>query len=98
VPSISSRYISVGKINYVVASGESVGILKMRPTTTVSGEETMSYIVKAGDTFESLAAKYLGNGRKWWILADMNSHIFWPLSLSPGDRIVIPSRVQALLS
>lgn len=95
---VSSRYITVGKINYVISSGESVGLLRMRPTTTVSLDETQSYVVKAGDTFESLAAKYLGNGRKWWVLADANPHIFWPLSLRAGDRIVIPSKAQALLS
>lgn len=95
---VSSRYTSVRKRNYTVASGESVGLLEMRPTTVVPDGETEAYIVKAGETFETLAAKIFGNARKWWILADMNTHIFWPLDLKAGDRILMPSKVQAQLS
>lgn len=95
---VSSRYTSVDKINYTVASGETVGLIRMRPTTITATGEVEAYTVKAGETFETLAAKYFGNGRKWWVLADLNPHIFWPLSLQAGDQILLPSKIQAMLS
>jgi len=95
---VGSRYISVGTKSYTVSSGITVGLMKMRPTTVVPDGETEAYTVKAGETFETLAYKLFGNARRWWILADMNPHIFWPLDLKAGDQILLPSRVQAQLS
>ena len=69
----------------------------MSSTTATPDTDVMPYVTKAGDTFESLAYKFLGSGTKWYILADMNPHIFFPMDLSPGDRINVTSKVRAYL-
>jgi nucleoid-associated protein YgaU len=95
---VGSKYARVPKANTVSASGELVGLYEMCQTTVQPVNSVETYVVGAGDTFESLAHKHLGSGAKWYILADMNPHIFFPLDLVAGDRIVIPSRNQAFLS
>jgi nucleoid-associated protein YgaU len=51
---------------------------------------SISYVVKAGDTFESLAYKFYDDADRWYVLADANPDVFWPLDLIPGRRISIP--------
>jgi len=95
---VGSKYTRVPIVTTVSASGEVVGLFEMSPTTVRPVNSVESYVVRAGDTFESLAYKYLGSGTKWYVLADMNPHIFFPLDLVAGDRIILPSRNQAFLS
>lgn len=94
---VGSRYTRVPRGNTLTASGESVGLFEVRPTTVAAENPTETYRVRAGDTLESIAAKFLGSGNKWYLLADLNPGIFWPLDLVSGDRIIIPSRIEASL-
>jgi len=95
---VGSKFARVKVSNTVSFDGSNVGLFELSSTTVKPQNAVETYSVKAGDTFESIAAKYLGSGTKWYILADMNPHIFWPLDLKAGDRIVIPSKAQAFLS
>lgn len=56
---------------------------------------TTRYVVKAEDTFETIAEREYSNGNKWYILARANPDIFWPLDLRPGLTIWIPPRAYA---
>lgn len=49
-----------------------------------------SYMVTEGDTLEALAAKYLGNQRRFWEIADLNPQIQFPWDISVGDVIRLP--------
>lgn len=47
------------------------------------------HTVAVGDTFESLAARFLGSSALWWRIADLNPLVF-PLSLVPGTVVALP--------
>ena len=47
------------------------------------------YVSKENDRLDHLAAKLLGDGRDWWVLA-ATSGIGWGLQIPPGTRIVVP--------
>lgn len=67
--------------------------------TTIGGEAGFRlYTAKAGDTFESLASREYSDARKWYVIADANPDIFFPLELTPGMQVVIPSKTFAVLT
>lgn len=49
-----------------------------------------TYRVKAGDTLESIAAKYLGNQRRFWEIADLNPQVQFPWDIRVGEVIRLP--------
>jgi nucleoid-associated protein YgaU len=71
---------------------------ELRSTTMYPPSNSVTYTTKAGDTFESLAYRLYGSSAKWYILADANPHIFYPLDLGSGQRIILPPRSYAELA
>jgi hypothetical protein len=60
---------------------------------------TKTISTKEGERLDSLAGKYLGDARLWWILA-VCSNIGWALQIPPGTEINIPTslaRIKAML-
>lgn len=62
---------------------------------------TIEVVLRAGDTLEGLAARYLGDARRWRHIAILNAledpyitDLGFPNTLGPGDRILIPSTAQ----
>ena len=49
------------------------------------------YRVGIGDRFDTIAARFLGDPLKWWMIADYNPQIFYPEELQPGSILRIPS-------
>lgn len=49
-----------------------------------------TYVVRAGDTLESIATRALGNPRRYWELADINPQIKFPLDISVGTVLRLP--------
>jgi nucleoid-associated protein YgaU len=49
-----------------------------------------TYRVTAGDTLESIAARYLGNQKRYWEIADLNPQVQFPWDISVGDVIRLP--------
>lgn len=43
-----------------------------------------------GDTITNIAARLLGDDRRWWEIADINPQIKYPEDLVSGDVIRIP--------
>lgn len=54
--------------------------------------DDLTYIVRVGDTLDSIAHQLLGDGELWWVIADANAidDLFAPLE--PGTVLRIPSR------
>lgn len=50
----------------------------------------MVITTKEGESFESLAARYLQNSFLYWKIADCNQQIKYPDYLEPGTRVRIP--------
>ncbi|WP_165374823.1 LysM peptidoglycan-binding domain-containing protein [Sphingomonas montana] len=55
------------------------------------GTDSFAYVVRPGDTFPTLAARFLGAGSKFYALARYNG-IAVPSTLQPGQTIMIPGR------
>ena len=49
------------------------------------------YRCKSGDTLEIIAARLLGSTERYWEIADINPQIKFPLDLSAGTVIRIPT-------
>lgn len=56
------------------------------PTVTYS-----VYAVVQGDTLENIAARQLGDPRRYWEIADINPQIKFPTDLRPGMAIRLPA-------
>jgi nucleoid-associated protein YgaU len=94
---VGSRYAGVEKIQAVHSSGISISVYETRPTTVAPVSVSNTHRVNAGETMETLAYDRFGNANKWYLIADMNPHVFWPLDLQAGDKLVIPSKAHAAL-
>ena len=55
-----------------------------------SPDASRHHVVSAGDTFESLAARYLSTPELWWLIADANP-VLADLDLRPGTVVAIPT-------
>jgi hypothetical protein len=47
---------------------------------------------------ETLAVLFYSDARKWYIIADANPEIFFPLDLEVGINLTIPPRTYAVVS
>lgn len=48
------------------------------------------YISNEGDSFDSIAAKILGDGKRYWEIADINPQIVWPDVIPVGTVLRLP--------
>lgn len=71
-------------------TGEVIATLSLTRTTDKDRESYDTISTRAGDTMESLARRLYGDGIKWYLIADANPEIFWPMDLEPGTKIRIP--------
>lgn len=49
------------------------------------------HVLKVTDTFDTLATDTLGGADRWWLIADANPQIRYPLDWTPGQVINMPS-------
>ncbi len=90
----SDRRIKGGKL---LATNSSINKIKsgIRNNTI----RTRRYKVKEGERLDTISARFLGDGRLWWILA-ATSNIGWGLQVPPGTLLKIPvdlNRINALV-
>lgn len=87
-----SRYRFGETIQIQDSSGESSRIHVLRETTNIPAQGARLYTVQAGDTFEKIAEREYSDGNKWYVIADANPEVFWPLDLVAGMQMRIPPR------
>jgi nucleoid-associated protein YgaU len=51
-----------------------------------------TYVTQLGDRLDTLAFKFGGDSRLWWVIADMNNIISFPLFIDSGTKLRIPAR------
>lgn len=51
---------------------------------------TYTYVTRAGDRWDTLAYKYLGNPKYWYILANANNRADGSIFIEQGTTITIP--------
>jgi|ETNmetMinimDraft_2_1059921.scaffolds.fasta_scaffold565011_1 hypothetical protein len=66
--------------------GRAVTKRKARPSNRYSTTVTIQ-----GQTFQEIAAKWLGDPKLYWMVADLNPHVPYPEEIPMGTRIRIPS-------
>ena len=66
------------------------------PSIPVS-EDDFYILSSVGDRYDSLALRFYGDSKLWWIIASANNMTKASLVLSPGQQIRIPgSKEQAI--
>lgn len=48
------------------------------------------YISREGDTFERIAARLFNNGTRYWEIAQLNPHVYFPGDIPVGTVLRIP--------
>lgn len=86
-----SRYRLTSTIQNTDADKQVNSVHVLRKTTVIPGT-TRPYTTVAGDTLEKIAEREYGDANKWYVLADANPEVFWPLDLLEGVVIRIPTR------
>lgn len=86
---VGSRYAAQQIVNAPLSDGTTA------PTVFGPTPQTFSrfiyYQVQAGDRYDILAARFLGDPMKWWMIADLNPQVFYPENLQPGAMLRIPT-------
>lgn len=65
------------------------GLLANRATSETV--KYYQYVSRDGDNFELLAAKILGDGKRYWEIADINPQVKWPNGIPVGTVLRIPA-------
>lgn len=91
----NSRYVTSLQLDAVDDRG---GTEVVRPflytDDQVSPDAAVSqiYTVEDGDRLDILAAKFMdGDSSLWWVIADMNEIFGFPLHLTRGTKLKIPT-------
>jgi len=90
-----SRYRLEKLLQVEDMDGSVYAVYPLRKTTVEPPAGSKRYLVQAGETFESLAYRFYNDANKWYVLADVNPQIFWPLDLESGEEIIVPPRSYA---
>ncbi len=93
----NSRFRFADRIQIEDKNGEVNSVQVLRITTSDIPDNTSSFTTGAGDTFEKLADRFYQDASKWYVLADANPEIFYPLDLTAGTVIKVPPRSFAAL-
>jgi nucleoid-associated protein YgaU len=86
-----SRYRGLTAYPAPAPDGTSRPTLPLRPPPPPAPAQTpYLHTLVAGETLESLAARYLGSSELWWQIADVNPVAF-PADIAPGSVVAIPT-------
>lgn len=94
----NSRYRGVPSQQIALVDGSFEASFEMREFPDALPKGTTPHTVAAGETMESLAEAYYDDADKWYVIADANPEIFFPLDLAPGMTIKIPPKNHAVLA
>ena len=86
----TSRYRNTQIIDEKYYSSQDV------PDKDLDKIQTFSIRITNADRLDILAAKHLGNGEYWWLIAELND-IDWPFDFEDGQIIKIPVNIEDAL-
>ena len=70
-----------------------VALYRNKIATRPSNADKIHTIID-GERLDTIAYKYYGNSKYWWVLADVNDvndTLINPFILTPGTKLIIPS-------
>ena len=66
-------------------------VLRLSQLTPEDVEDFETYVIQSGDRFDTLAETFGKDASKWWVIAEVNNFVDFPLDLVPGTVIRIPT-------
>lgn len=76
----------------VINISEGRALLKREKITyPFKSDRDQNHVIIAGETLSSIAQKYYGDSKLWFVLADINN-IYNPLDLQRGFILLIPDK------
>lgn len=84
-----SRYV-FGDYETVQVSPTAFDVAVFSGNVVITDVPISFYMSVQGDRFDKLAARYFGDGTKWWVIADLNQEVRWPGDIPAGSVIRIP--------
>lgn len=66
------------------------GLAVTRRKTRISSRYA-TMVTTQGQTFQEIAAKWLGDPKLYWMVADLNPHVPYPDVIPMGTRLRVPS-------
>ena len=91
-----SRYQNDDTLSANSRLGTAQAVKRIRDALQAGIISTFTIELKEKERLDTLAHKYYGDGRLWWILAAA-SDIGWGLQCPPGTRINVPSDIGNIL-
>ena len=90
-----NRYSSDSLVNGKIL-GTNGSIQKIRDAVASGNLSTTVMVLKESDRLDTIAGKFYGDGRLWWVVAAA-SGIGWWLQVPSGTRIVIPTDINQVM-
>lgn len=70
---------------------QNIPFIYTRRELSKDSEVALIHQVQEGETLDQLAFKYGHDSKLWWVIAEMNNMIGFPLFLARGTQIKIPT-------
>ena len=90
-----NRYRSDNRIRGGLTLATNESIVRLRNAVRDDRINMRTHIVKENERLDSLAFRFLGDSKLWWVLAAC-SGIGWSLQVPPGTRISIPLNMEII--
>lgn len=92
--SSSSRYVQ-GEQMWVTTADADTGrgnkqTLYLNTVSILNNPYTVA-VVRETDNMSLYAFRAYSDPKRWWVIADANPHVFYPLDARPGQQVRIPS-------
>ena len=95
----NSRYLQQDKVTAIDAAGRVRSVYELRDTTVPRSEQsvhTREVTPEPGAEMQLVARELFGDQRLWWVIADHNPDVFYPLDYSDGTLLRVPPRSSIL--
>ena len=83
--------------NKLIKGGKGISTNDVIPSLRAARDsgflETYTITLVEGQRVDQIAARYLGDGSLWWVIAAL-SNIGWNMQVPPGTRITVPSNLR----
>jgi hypothetical protein len=60
------------------------------PTDVVEEQIQYTHVARIGDRWDTLAYKYLGSAKLWYVIASANNLLNGSIFIKPGTTVIIP--------
>lgn len=80
-------------VNYLTTDTNKRYFSTAIPEAYIPDSTEYVHIARLGDRWDTIAYKYLGNPKYWYVIARANGGVDGSMFIPPGKQIVIPERV-----